>query len=134
MKVCSRCHISMSISNFSKDSNMNDGRQTWCRACFKKYSITYRKENSEKRKAYYQNNKDKFAGYFRKYYWGHRDKVAEKTRKWKHDNRDKVAQHTRKYYLKNKDKFKIYNKRYYQKNREKLLVYSRVYRESKKCI
>jgi len=74
MKTCPKCKVEKSIDSFSKNSNLKDGLNCWCRACIKlcydknkwKYKERvekYSRENKEKisinSKKSYQNNKGK---------------------------------------------------------------------------
>ena len=55
MKRCSRCEIIQVIENFNKDINRNDGLNSICRLCRKKYY----NENLVKIKKYNEQNKER---------------------------------------------------------------------------
>lgn len=57
MKICTRCNIEKSLSEFSKDKHKNDGLSCWCKECRKEYY----QDHIEEIKEYYQNNKEKIS-------------------------------------------------------------------------
>lgn len=79
MKVCGKCGIYKPFTKFYKDKTKSDGHRSYCKECGKKYSISWNKTNSSKRRritAKYRNSHTKY--------------LKESYRKWEIENPDKV--------------------------------------------
>lgn len=68
MKMCARCGTSKPLDEFSKYSQSHDGKQAWCKACFKaRYQITREHHVSmvtERKKQVTAENRQKMFEYF----------------------------------------------------------------------
>ena len=62
--------------------------------------------NTEYKKKWNQNNKDKLAEKDKAYYEVNKDKILEKHKKYREDNKDKIAEQSKKYREANKEKLK----------------------------
>ncbi len=78
------------------------------------------KKEIQRRKDYYQKNKERINKRTRLY-----------GKKWYQDNKERLQLEHRKYYQENKEKSAIYHKEWYQKNKEKLLQQSKDYYQKK---
>lgn len=58
-KICSKCKVSKSISEFNKRKRSKDGYHTRCRKCVKEWRDTIKEKEAIYNAYYYQNNKDK---------------------------------------------------------------------------
>ena len=58
-KICSKCKVSKSISEFNKRKRSKDGYHTRCRECVKEWRDTIKEKEAVSNASYYQNNKDK---------------------------------------------------------------------------
>jgi hypothetical protein len=45
MKTCSKCKLSLSLDNFTKNKSKTDGLNSYCKSCSKNYGIKYKKKN-----------------------------------------------------------------------------------------
>lgn len=71
----------------------------------------------EKKKAYYEQNKEYF---------------AKKSKDYNEQNKDKITEYTKEYYEQNKDQIKKKVKEYRKQNKQKYVEYGKVYREQNK--
>ncbi len=60
-KNCNKCLITKELSEFNKDSSRADGYSYICRYCKKSYSKEYYLDNSDTKRNYYLENKDKIS-------------------------------------------------------------------------
>jgi 5-methylcytosine-specific restriction endonuclease McrA len=71
---------------------MKDGHINTCKSCRSDYDKKRPKRDPNYSKQYYQENKDKYRGYW----WKHREKRLEGAKQWKRDNPEKVRENNRK--------------------------------------
>jgi hypothetical protein len=70
MKKCSKCGADKPITEFSKDSRKASGIRPSCKVC-----------NSEHKKIYYKNNKERISLYWKDFYQNNKDRLKDKQRK-----------------------------------------------------
>ncbi len=102
MKICTKCKIEQSKSEFGKHLLGKEGLHPHCRSCIKEQSRLYRKNNPEKRK--------------------------ETCRRWDLFNKEKITAKRKQWYLDNPD----YNKQYYKDNKERMDAEGKQYRQNNK--
>ena len=108
MRKCSKCKewkVANNV-NFSKKKSGKWGLERQCKKCRNIYHKEHYNNNKDKKKLYYENNKE---------YIKERERVQKKE-----------------YYKKNKIKIDEYNKKYYEDNKEERLEYGRLWRENNK--
>lgn len=120
MKICKKCKIEKSTSDFYKAKSNKDGLNSLCKKC------------------YYKKNK--------KYVQENREKVNKSKREWKSKNKESTKLSFKKWYEKNtkdengyysvkkeeiKERRKIASSKYIKKNREKLTAKEAMRRASK---
>ena len=66
IKFCSGCENEKPLSEFSKSLNTYSGLNSHCKDCDKDYRVSNSKGISQKRKGYYQSNKESYAARRRK--------------------------------------------------------------------
>ena len=96
MRACSKCKIEKNLSEFSKDKHGKNGYRSCCKKC-----------DSDSRKIYYLQNRDKKRLYGRKYYLEHSEKSKEYRKKWYEKNREIGKRDSRNWYAKNKERSKV---------------------------
>lgn len=106
MKLCNKCNIEKSKSEFYKDKYKKDGYKTHCIQCTKSYFEENKKSLLESRKVYYLNNKDK---------------IVESKKVYREKNKEHFSEYRRKYYQDNIDRHKETSKINYNKNKKKIL-------------
>jgi hypothetical protein len=135
-KICSKCKIEKTISEFRKRKDSKDGLRTECKVCNKFYEKEYlllnREKIKERKKRQYSKNKEN---------------ILEKNKKYREENIEKIREYDRKRsknrILKNKTKPKVvsikikmspeekkernkkYKQEYFKKNKEKYLELKR---------
>ena len=90
MKVCTKCNVGKSSSEFNKRSLSKDGLNSRCRDCMKVVKAKDYQDNKEKisviHKQYRLDNNEHIVEYRRKYYIENKDCVDEKNKQWRLDN------------------------------------------------
>lgn len=140
VKVCTRCKIEKNESEFSKDKGKIDGLSCWCKNCQKDYN----EARKEKRKLYYEQNKEKIKEKHEIYREQHKEELKIYQQNYDKVNREKRLIRQKQYNESHKkDKQDYYNFTYKEKSREKskiyreqhkeeLRIHNRVYREQHK--
>lgn len=148
MKICSKCKILKSKSEFFKDAAHKDGLRSSCKECSAKLSRDLYRRNGDKyrvrRKEYYQENIDKEIEYARQYRKNNPEKVRDSTKKYIENHPDAVKESRKrsnerrrgqrheyhsKYYLEHKEYFAEKTKRWKKDNPGYFLAYRRKNRE-----
>lgn len=92
MKSCTKCKELKPLTEFSKNKTKISGYQSYCKNCEKEY----RKTNADKRKEYYQANKENHNKYVKKYCKANRDTINKRISKRRaNDPLYKLTQNTR---------------------------------------
>lgn len=106
-KVCSKCKLEKSLSEFTKSKHRRDGLNIKCKVCTRYENKQFRLNNPEisklSSKKWYENNKDSRRITLKTYRDLNKDKLREYFKKWRESNRDKCAQYTRKFYWANRE-------------------------------
>jgi len=67
MKICSRCKVSKSLEEFSKNKTKKDGKNTFCKPCHKEYVGEHYQKNKQvyldRTAQYSKDNADKIKQY-----------------------------------------------------------------------
>lgn len=91
-KLCRKCNIVKSISDFHKCSRNKTGVQSKCKICMNAY------------------------------YMKHQEKLIKRTRDWEQDNKERKNARQKEWIKNNKEKRSIVIKRYYDNNKEKCKI------------
>ena len=94
-KICKLCNIEKEIINFRIINKKY--YYSYCKECEKIKSHNYRINNLEKRKKYYENNKNIFNERKRKFYEENKEKEKERLKKYKLKNQQKIKEYRKKY-------------------------------------
>lgn len=76
MKTCTKCGETKPLDDFYRNRGKADGRDSWCRECAK-----------ERRRRYYEENRDKERESQRRYREENRDKLRECDLRYREENR-----------------------------------------------
>lgn len=105
-------------------------------------------EKKNKKKEYYESNKDHLKEYKHEYYKANEEQEKTRSREWykknvhhakerSHNyyeaNKDQIKQRSSEYYQANKDRCKEYHKTYAQANKDRIREYKRKYTAKKKA-
>lgn len=82
MKTCSRCETSKELAAFHRDKKRKDGLTPHCKECEKKS---------------YQANREKKLAYQRQYNEEKKQEISEKKKRWYQDNKDLASERMRVY-------------------------------------
>ena len=107
MKICSRCKIEKSVSEFYKDKSIKDGLNNKCKMCASEKNKRWRKANPEKKR---ELNK--------KWNEANPEKVRESRKKWKEANPEKIREHDKKWKEANPEKIRESKKIHYAINKQ----------------
>jgi len=137
-KKCPRCGIEKSFEEYYKKRDV-------CKQCVKIYNKEYQTKNEEKliekRKIYYQENKDHILAYGARYQEKHREELNRKAciyaskykekrkeykQKWLNDNNEKAKTRRLQYVKENQKKIKEAYELYMRKNGEKVKERQRI--------
>ena len=136
-KICSKCNLELSITEYHKSSSSQDGIVNRCKSCRKFEGVEYRKKYDdllkERKKTYKLNNPNKITETNKKsgkkykdlnrekikqssiiYRENNKEKLKIKSKNYKLNNLNKIKE----YNLKNKESIKQYKQEYYVKNKE----------------
>ena len=80
----------------------------------------------ERDRIYYLKNKDKR----KKYYEDNKEKILEKKKKYYEDNKEEINEKDREEYKNNKESENIRSKKYYEKNKDKVIKNKKEYKEN----
>jgi hypothetical protein len=107
-KVCSRCELEKSVSEYYSDKNKKDGLCTMCKPCKKLGNKKWREANKEQllkiKKQYREVNKEKIAKHHKQYREVNKEKIAKQNKQYREANKEKIAKQQKEYYESNKDK------------------------------
>lgn len=95
---CSKCKEMLSEDKFAKAKDRKSGRRPSCKECDKAYQRKYAKENSGKKKAWKEANKDKWCGYLSKYHEDNKEKNNAKNKEWREKNKEYLRKYNKKRY------------------------------------
>lgn len=116
MKICTKCKIEKSFSDFAKAKNRKSGYQPICKKCNK----IYRQENSEKikllNKNYYESNREVILEQKKEYYSENREDILSKKMEYHEQNRERILEYRHKYVEENPEKIK----QWFASNRNKI--------------
>ena len=109
MKICRKCNVEKSLSEYCNNSKKKDGKHYYCKLCSVEVSKQYYKTNKEKIKQYNLLNKEKFKQYQKDW----REDKPNYNKQWYQDNKEKYKQINKQYKLDNPHYFKqwFYNRR-----------------------
>ena len=142
-KVCTKCKVEKELSEFHKQKNGKYGVKGQCKVCINQ-------QNRERKKEYYEQNREQIIQKRKEYYQQKREEILEKQREYNQrpevkqhkkqykkeyaqQNREAIREYKKEYNKQNREAIrkqkKEYNKEYYQKNREKRIQYNKEYRQ-----
>lgn len=122
MKTCTKCKEKKPLNDFHADKRLKDGRTNSCKGCNNArrrarceeigYDVLYKRSLAssgedryrERRRAYYQKNKEH---------------IKAKSRKWKAENKERKAETSRKYYEENKGAYLERAKKWARDNKDR---------------
>jgi hypothetical protein len=89
MKCCSKCKSTKPTTDFGKYKGSKDGLSYWCKSCRKEDYNKKRESILEKKKLYYQENKDVIIPKVRAHYKDNREEILAKKAAYLQLNKDK---------------------------------------------
>ena len=131
LKICTKCKIPKLLEEFHWRNKSIGLRQPSCKKCIKDRKKQYYENNKEKilkhNKIYYQKNKDGIKACNKLYRKNNKEKVLEHKKQYYKNNKKTVITHQKQYYENNKELISGYRNQYYIKNRKHLKEYQKQY-------
>lgn len=150
-KICTKCKIEKSITEFNKKKDTKDGLKTHCRECCRyankqRYqdkteeilskNREYHNKNKEvisaQRKEYRENNTEKIKEEKRLFYQNNKEKISSQKKERYEKNREVIIIERRKQYQSNIEEMRKRDRKRYQDNKELFIIRSRRYRNTPK--
>ena len=103
-KVCMKCKMEKSLSEFHKNKTKEDGHQDYCKQCRKNWNTEHDDGLKIKRKERYNNDQERF---------------KKEAQDWADNNRERKRASGREYYKDNKEKLIEYQRVYAKERRVK---------------
>jgi hypothetical protein len=136
IKICSKCEIEKSLTEFYRDKTKIDGLYSSCKNCTR----IYKKNNANyiklKRKEYYESHKEIELSNGKKYkkgwYLRNKKRLNQKSKKYYDDNKINLLKIQMEKYYANPEYYKIKRTNYYHNNKEKILSRKKKYQEKHK--
>lgn len=120
-KICTKCNVEKSRSEFAQDINKSDGLYSSCKTCNQEYVESYRKNNPEKIAESKKKTVAKKADYY-----------AEYKNNWYKENKEELSKRGKEYYEQNKETIREQNRESrLEKRKQQLEEYAKI--KSKKC-
>ena len=134
MKICSKCKMLKSESEFYKCASHTDGLKSSCKECCTKLSKEIYQRNGykyrERRKEYYQENIDKEIEYARQYRKNYPEKVRSSREKYIENNLDAVKESAKRSNEKRRGRRHEYNSNYYLEHKEYFAKKDKLWRKN----
>jgi len=100
-KICSKCKVEKSLSEFCRDNHAKDGLRSTCRSCHsaraKQYRKDHKKETAERRRKYHQENKEKISIRYKIYADAHKKEKAAYYKQYCQTDTGKAVRHKSKH-------------------------------------
>jgi hypothetical protein len=123
-KICSKCELDKSLSEFNKNKNTKDGHSSNCRECIKLAKQIYYQINKQKIldkvKQYSEQNKNTIKDKQNEYYKLNKELLNNKHKKYYQKNKDSIKKYIENYRLVNSKMIKDSNSEYRKNNKEKI--------------
>jgi hypothetical protein len=135
LKKCKTCKEEKEILEFNKDIKSKDKLRYECKVCQSEYRKKYYKQNKEKEQSqqqqYRKENKTELSLKAKTYQVSNKDRISDYQKQYRVDNEDKLREQKEEYYLDNIEYFKEKNKQYREDNPEKMRFHNANYRAAK---
>ena len=116
-KVCTKCKEDKSLSEYGNDKRRKDGKRSRCKKCTSGDYKEYHKNNPEKRKDYYENNRERLLKKEKIRRENTKEERAIYQKSYRENTKEERVIYQKEYSKKNKDKLKEYKKTWYQSNK-----------------
>jgi len=114
-KICSKCSIEKSISEFYKKGIH---LQAQCKRCCSEY----RKQYKEKHKEYFKQRREKRKEYSKQWYIKNKEHRKEYFKQWRIKNKEHRKEYDKQWKKNNKEHIREWRRKYYKKNKENIQV------------
>jgi len=116
-KKCTKCLLKKEPDQFGKNKISKDGLKARCKACRNIDGAIYKKENKNKIRNYYLNNKEYISNRGKDYYNKNKDYINKRNKSYTENNIEIINKYQRNYYKVNKENILKSQKEYAKNNR-----------------
>jgi len=103
-KVCTKCHVEKSISEFCNQSDSADGLRRWCKACDKDYRAANKERRAALNRGYYERNPR--TEYYHNRYLANKINHMATMKLWRSKNPERVVAMAREWRRNNPERVK----------------------------
>jgi len=125
LKICSKCKIEKSITEFGKLKSAKDGLKYSCKECRKIEYLKNKESILLKNKIKYELNKEKILNKSKEYYNQNKQKIADRNKIYYEANKEKIRESSRItksiYYQNHKDEISKRHKEYGKTEKGRLI-------------
>jgi hypothetical protein len=118
-KICSKCKIEKSLTEFCKSKNRKDSLSYYCKQCSKQFNKQFCADHPDYYRQYYSNHKEEENQRSKQYRLNNKEKENRRSKQYYFDNKEKEQQRHKKYYFDHKEESNQYHKQYHLDNEEK---------------
>lgn len=130
-KICTKCGIEKSFSDFTKDSNGRNGLRSSCKVCTReannKAYISKKEIRLQNRREYSKNNKETIAKNNKIYRETNKETLLISKKKYYELNKELIAKKAKEYYISNTNYLLLSKKEYYESNKSIILEKAKEY-------
>jgi hypothetical protein len=131
-KICTKCNLNKSLSEYANCKRGKYNKQPKCKKCNKSYRETNRDKLMTYLNNYYRENKEEITVKNKKYVQDNYENIQEYKKKWHLDNKVEIAEKKKKWYLTNKEVIQQYKKEYYQNNKGRVIEKTGIWKKQKR--
>ena len=110
----------LGLEHFDKNKSSRDGLNNQCKFCRKAYRLEYRDTILQKKKEYYDANKQKILDSNKRWIEKNKDKTKEQRKKYRQQHKLEKYKYDKMYLENNREHIKERNNKYYQVNKKEI--------------
>lgn len=118
-KVCSKCNIEKTFTEFHKSKSGKYGLRSDCKIC-----------SAEYKKNWYENNKERHLEYNKIWRENNKERHLKNSKIWYENNKNRCLESNKIWYENNRERYLESNKIWYENNRESHLESMKIWRET----
>lgn len=115
-KVCTKCNIEKSTTEFHKQNGGKFGVKAKCKVCHNEYLKENKESISKQKKEWYEKNKE----YLKEYRDSNKESISKRMKKYYKNNKESILKKDKEYREANKEEISKRNKEYNKNNKEKI--------------
>jgi hypothetical protein len=121
-KTCTTCGVDKPLCEYGNQKKGRLGKQSSCKVCKSEKDRLYRIEKGQelldKKKIYYENNKEIVSERAKEYRVKNKEELSERAKRYRENNAEQQKQKHKEYYQQNRERIKEKATLYYQENKD----------------